>query len=254
MAEEMETVNAVPEEDRKLFIGGLPQEANDADLKDYFATFGEIETLSLKTDPISGRSRGFAFIIYKDASSITAATENESHVIKGKKVTCKKAEGRSGKIFVGKLPDEGVTKEDMETYFGGFGTVSEVQQPVDKNNDNKPRNFAFVIFEKEEVAKNLIKEGTATINGHELDVRRAQQKNQGGGRGGFDGGYGGGMYGAPDPYAMYGGYGYGGGYGGYGGMYPAYGGYGGGAAGGKMMQRGGGGQRGRGGRGRSRPY
>jgi hypothetical protein len=74
------------------------------------------------------------------------------------------------------------------------------------------------------------------------------------GRGGFDGGYGGGMYGAPDPYAMYGGYGYGGGYGGYGGMYPAYGGYGGGAAGGKMMQRGGGGQRGRGGRGRSRPY
>jgi len=253
MAEQMETI--IPEEDRKLFIGGLPQEANDADLKDYFGTFGEIETLSLKTDPISGRSRGFAFIIYKEAAAITAATANESHVIKGKKVTCKKAEGRSGKIFVGKLPEEGITKEDLETYFAGFGTVSEVQQPVDKNNDNKPRNFAFVIFEKEEVAKQLIKEGTATVNGHELDVRRAQQKNQGGGggRGGFEGGYGGG-YG--DPYAMYGGYGYGayGGYGGMGGMYPAYGGYGGGApgAGGKMGR---GGPRGRGGaRGRGRPY
>ena len=81
MAEEMETTG-IAEEDRKLFIGGLPQEASDADLKEYFATFGEIETLSLKTDPISGRSRGFAFIIYKDPSSIAAATENESHVIK----------------------------------------------------------------------------------------------------------------------------------------------------------------------------
>jgi len=245
MAEEMETTG-IAEEDRKLFIGGLPQEASDADLKEYFATFGEIETLSLKTDPISGRSRGFAFIIYKDPSSIAAATENESHVIKGKKVTCKKAEGRSGKIFVGKLPEEGISKEDLQTYFEQFGTISEIQQPVDKNNDNKPRNFAFVIFEKEEVSKKLIKEGTATINGHELDIRRAQNKNQnGGGRGGFGGGYG--MY--QDPYAMYGGYGYGA-YGGYG-MSPFYG-YGGdGGAGGKMGR---GGQRGRGGRGRSRPY
>jgi squid-like protein len=246
MAEEMETMT--PEEDRKLFIGGLPQEASDADLKEYFSTFGEIETLSLKTDPISGRSRGFAFIIYKDSASIAGATENESHVIKGKKVTCKKAEGRSGKIFVGKLPEEGVTKEDLQTYFGEFGTISEIQQPVDKNNDNKPRNFAFVIFEKEEVSKNLIKEGTATINGHELDIRRAQNKNQGGGgRGGFAGGYGG-MY--QDPYAMYGGYGYGAYGGGYG-MYPSYG-YGDGGAGGKMGRGGQRGGRGRGGR--SRPY
>eukprot|EP00088_Acartia_fossae_P013128 TRINITY_DN1681_c0_g2_i1.p1 TRINITY_DN1681_c0_g2~~TRINITY_DN1681_c0_g2_i1.p1 ORF type:complete len:244 (-),score=112.92 TRINITY_DN1681_c0_g2_i1:200-931(-) len=243
MAEQMEGL--APEEERKLFIGGLPQEANDADLKEYFASFGEIETLSLKTDPISGRSRGFAFIIYKEPSAVQQATENENHVIKGKKVTCKKAEGRAGKIFVGKLPEEGVSKEDLESHFAQYGTVSDVQQPLDKQTE-KPRNYAFVTFEKEEVAKKLIKDGAVTVNGHELDIRRVQQKNQGG-RGGYGGGYGGGMYG--DPYAMYGGYGYGA-YGGYG-MYPSYG-YGGGDAAGGKMSRGGG--RGRGGRGRSRPY
>lgn len=236
-----------PEEDRKLFIGGLPQEASDADLKEYFGAFGEIDSLSLKTDPITGRSRGFAFIIYKDPSCIQKATENESHVIKGKKVTCKKAEGKSGKVFIGKIPEEGVTKEDLEAYFSQHGAITEIQQPVDKQNGDKPRNYAFIIFDKEDVAKNLIKEGTCNINGHDLDIRRVQQKSQGG-RGGFGGagGYGN-MY--ADPYAMYGGYGYGG-YG-YGGMYPGYGYGGGGPAGGKMGR---GGQRGRGGRGRSRPY
>eukprot|EP00088_Acartia_fossae_P013126 TRINITY_DN1681_c0_g1_i2.p1 TRINITY_DN1681_c0_g1~~TRINITY_DN1681_c0_g1_i2.p1 ORF type:complete len:243 (-),score=85.66 TRINITY_DN1681_c0_g1_i2:127-855(-) len=242
MAEQMEGL--APEEDRKLFIGGLPQEANDTDLKEYFATFGEIENLSLKTDPITGRSRGFAFIVYKDPESVTKASASEGHVIKGKKVTCKKAEGRSGKIFVGKLPEEGITKEDLQNYFSQYGTITDIQQPVDKNNEDKPRNYAFVLFDKEEVSKNLIKEGTCNINGHDLDIRRVTQKNAGGGRGGYGGGYG---YG--DPYAMYGGYGYGGYGGGYG-MYPGYG-YGGGAAGGKMGR---GGPRGRGGRGRSRPY
>lgn len=35
------------------------------ELKEHFVQYGEITNISLKTDPATGRSRGFAFIIFK---------------------------------------------------------------------------------------------------------------------------------------------------------------------------------------------
>ena len=43
--------NAVHEDDRNLFVGALPQEAKDTDIKEYFGTNGEIENINLKMDP-----------------------------------------------------------------------------------------------------------------------------------------------------------------------------------------------------------
>jgi len=261
-----EAPNPIHEDDRKLFVGGLPQEAKDTDIQEYFGQFGEIENINLKTDPNTGRSRGFAFILFKDSTGIEAATGQEAHVVKGKKITCKKAEAKQGKIYLGNLPTEGVSNEEIEAHFVTFGPVAEVVRPVDKSKNNEPKNFAFITFEREETAKQLVKEGQTTINGHALTIKKVTPKDQGGwgGRGGGRGGGAGGNWGyggyGMDPYG-YGGYGYDGygygaqmGYGGYGGGM-GYGGQGGGApgAGGKM--RGGQGGRGRGGRGgRSRPY
>merc|ERR1712233_256496 len=96
------TVPAVSEDDRKLFVGGLPQEAKDLDIKEYFGQYGEIDNINLKTDPHTGRSRGFAFIVFKDTEGL-------------------KAEAKQGKIYVGKLPTEGVSVEDIQNYFAQFG-------------------------------------------------------------------------------------------------------------------------------------
>ena len=70
------------EDDRKLFVGGLPQEASDEDVKEYFGQYGEIENVNLKMDPQTGRSRGFAFIVFKDNDALNAASAQEAHVIK----------------------------------------------------------------------------------------------------------------------------------------------------------------------------
>ena len=56
-------VNVVNEDERKLFVGGLPQDAKDTDIKEHFGQFGEIDGVNLKTDPATGRSRGFAFVV-----------------------------------------------------------------------------------------------------------------------------------------------------------------------------------------------
>lgn len=268
--------NSIPEDDRKVFAGGLPQEAKEEDIRAHFAQFGEIEAINLKTDSATGRSRGFCFVIFKTEEGLKAATAEATHNIKEKKVAVKKAQTRPGKVYVGKLKAD-ISDDQVKTFFSQFGTISNIEQPFDKIK-NERKNFCFITFEKEETAKKLIKEGTVYLEGHELDVKTVVQKPDPrmvmaaggyggyggqGGRGGhaqqwgggYDGGYGGGWGGYGDG-SYYGGYdqGYGGGYGGYGGYGPP-----GGAAGGKARgsPRGfmrGGGRGGRGGMQRQKPY
>ena len=57
-------------EDRKLFVGGLSWETKEPQLKEYFEKFGEIESVNLKLDPVTGRSRCFAFMVFKESSSV----------------------------------------------------------------------------------------------------------------------------------------------------------------------------------------
>ena len=173
-------------------------------------------------------------------------------LFQGKKVTCKKAEARQGKIYVGKLPPgDALSKEDITTQFGEYG---EVVRPVDKMKDNEPKTFAFITFAREDTAKQLVKMGEVTIGGHTVEIKRVTPKDQGN-AGGWGGNMGWGGY--SDPYG-YGGYG-----GGYGDPYGQYGGYGapgwggpgfGGGAGGKMRGGPAGGRGGGRGRGRGRPY
>ena len=45
---------AADEDDRKLFAGGLPQEADEDDIKEHFSQYGEIESVNLKTGMMNG--------------------------------------------------------------------------------------------------------------------------------------------------------------------------------------------------------
>ena len=47
------------EEDRKMFVGGLPQDVSQDELREYFGQFGELESVKIMMDPLTGRSRGF---------------------------------------------------------------------------------------------------------------------------------------------------------------------------------------------------
>ena len=70
----------------------------------------------------------------KEVSGLVAASAQEAHVIKGKRVnilklevkknlvcmskaTCKKAEARQGKIYVGKLPVDEISNQDLSDHF-----------------------------------------------------------------------------------------------------------------------------------------
>jgi len=47
---------------KRLFIGGLPYEATEDELKEAFSKAGTVESANIITDRMTGRSKGFGFI------------------------------------------------------------------------------------------------------------------------------------------------------------------------------------------------
>lgn len=46
----------------KIFVGGLPYHTNDASLRKYFESFGDIDEAVVITDKQTGKSRGYGFV------------------------------------------------------------------------------------------------------------------------------------------------------------------------------------------------
>jgi RNA recognition motif-containing protein len=69
----------------KMFIGGLSWETTDEGLRNYMQIYGEIEDVLIMKDSLTNRSRGFAFLTFKNPASIDKVLQTE-HYIDGKKV------------------------------------------------------------------------------------------------------------------------------------------------------------------------
>jgi len=46
----------------KLYVGGLPYETSEDELKEHFSQAGAVNSATIITDRISGRSKGFGFV------------------------------------------------------------------------------------------------------------------------------------------------------------------------------------------------
>lgn len=74
------------DDERKLFVGGLTRNTTEAELKDYFGKFGDIESVSIKMDPYTGVSRGFAFMVFQNPKAIDKLLASGDHYINKRKV------------------------------------------------------------------------------------------------------------------------------------------------------------------------
>lgn len=74
------------DDERKLFVGGLSRNTTDKELRDHFGKFGEIESISVKIDPYTGMSRGFAFMVFTNPKTIDKLLASGEHYINKRKV------------------------------------------------------------------------------------------------------------------------------------------------------------------------
>src|SRR4030095_10961042 len=57
----------------RLFVGNLPYDANEEDIRAHFATAGNVLNVFVPLDRETGRKRGFAFVEFNDATEAQEA-------------------------------------------------------------------------------------------------------------------------------------------------------------------------------------
>lgn len=164
-------------EDRKIFIGGIPYDATDDDLKLHFSKFGEVVSANVKFDRTSGRSRGFAFVEFAKVEDCQRALQCRDQQVKNKPVEIKAAKSHEKKkVFIGGIPAD-LLEEELRAHFEVYGKVEEIEWPVDKNT-KQHRNFAFIIFEDESAADAASQLQKHTIRDRECDVKKAVPRSR----------------------------------------------------------------------------
>eukprot|EP00211_Chloroparvula_japonica_P007536 CAMPEP_0119155974 /NCGR_PEP_ID=MMETSP1310-20130426/52012_1 /TAXON_ID=464262 /ORGANISM="Genus nov. species nov., Strain RCC2339" /LENGTH=333 /DNA_ID=CAMNT_0007148581 /DNA_START=60 /DNA_END=1062 /DNA_ORIENTATION=+ len=79
-------------EENKIFVGGIPWKLDDRDVEDMFSPFGDILDSKVMVDRASGRSRGFAFVTFKNDESVDKAIrEMHQTRLEGREISVKRA-------------------------------------------------------------------------------------------------------------------------------------------------------------------
>ena len=77
---------------KKLYVGGIPYTTTEADLKELFATVGEVTSSVIIIDKMTGRSKGFGFVeMANDADADKAITEWNGKDFQGRSLTVNEA-------------------------------------------------------------------------------------------------------------------------------------------------------------------
>lgn len=76
---------------RKIFVGGLPKNFPDEKLTEYFAQYGQIQKSYVVKDPMTGKTRGFGFVIFATHEGKNKALEKPNVIIGGSEAHIKPA-------------------------------------------------------------------------------------------------------------------------------------------------------------------
>lgn len=127
---------------RKIFIGGLAHKTTTQQLREYFSHYGPIVDAVVLRWP-DGRSRGFGYITFSEASSASAVLR-QSHQVGGRQIEVKRAVPGTNKLFVGGLP-QNTAATDLREHFEAYGVVSDAVVMIDPAT-GRSRGFGFVCF------------------------------------------------------------------------------------------------------------
>ncbi|GAB4849733.1 hypothetical protein Ancab_004529 [Ancistrocladus abbreviatus] len=178
----------------KLFIGGISWDTDENRLKEYFGQYGEVVEAVIMRDRLTGRARGFGFVVFADPA-IAERVVVDKHMIDGRTVEAKKAvpredqhilsrnnssiqgspgPGQTKKIFVGGLAST-VTESDFKKYFDQFGTITDAVVMYD-HNTQRPRGFGFITYDSEDAVDRVLHKTFHELNGKMVEVKRAVPK------------------------------------------------------------------------------
>lgn len=93
----------------KIFLGGLPSNVTETDLRTFFGRYGKVTEVVIMYDQEKKKSRGFGFLSFEDEGSVDCVTNERYINLNGKQVEIKKAEPRDGSGGYNKMGGAGGT-------------------------------------------------------------------------------------------------------------------------------------------------
>lgn len=83
-------VDAKPSDERTIFVGGLPWDVTEEQVREHFGSHGPIEKVDLKMNQATGSPKGYCFVTFQDAS-VAKSILSVEHIMQGKRVDVKTA-------------------------------------------------------------------------------------------------------------------------------------------------------------------
>ncbi|XP_042639030.1 heterogeneous nuclear ribonucleoprotein D-like [Orycteropus afer afer] len=160
----------------KMFIGGLSSDTSKQALLEYLSLFDEIIDITIKTNPQTGKSRGFGFVLFKDSATVEKVLQLKKHEVNGKKIQLKRAKAvqpkkSPRKVFVGGL-NPLTSEEEIREYFGTFGMIEKIELPL-RPRTNVRQAFGFITYTDDKPVKKLLENRYHIVGSGQCEIKIA---------------------------------------------------------------------------------
>ncbi|XP_028083752.1 UBP1-associated protein 2A-like isoform X3 [Camellia sinensis] len=145
---------------RKIFVHGLGWDTNSETLINAFKHYGEIEDCKAVCDKISGKSKGYGFILFKTPAVPVAPLP-----------PAPASEYTQRKIYVSNVSAD-LDPQKLVSFFSKYGEIEEGPLGLDKQT-GQPRGFCLFVYRTIESAKKALMEPHKNFEGHILHCQRA---------------------------------------------------------------------------------
>ncbi|KAJ6912431.1 hypothetical protein NC651_014980 [Populus alba x Populus x berolinensis] len=183
---------------RKIFVHGLGWDTDAEALINAFKPYGEIEDCKAVCDKVTGKSKGYGFILFKKRSGARKALKEPQKKIGNRMAACQLASigpvpqssaGPSGPIAAAVQTQQPVSEytlrkiyvsnvganldpQKLMSFFSEFGEIEEGPLGLDKAT-GKPKGFCLFVYKTVESAKKALEEPHKSFEGHILHCQKA---------------------------------------------------------------------------------
>ncbi|KAL6225308.1 hypothetical protein ACLB2K_004158 [Fragaria x ananassa] len=191
-------IRKVADEDpihRKIFVHGLGWDTTAETLTSVFTEYGEIEDCKAVCDKVSGKSKGYGFILFKTRSGARRALKQPQKKIGNRMTACQLAslgpaatpsapgpaavaaqaqpasEYTQRKIYVSNVGAD-LDPQKLLVFLSRFGEIEEGPLGLDKAT-GRPKGFCLFVYKSPESAKRALEEPHKNFDGHILHCQKA---------------------------------------------------------------------------------
>ncbi|EDL10170.1 mCG1044699, partial [Mus musculus] len=106
---------------KKIFVGGIKEDTEEYNLRDYFEKYGKTEIIEVMKDRQSGKKRGFAFVTFDDHDTADKIVVQKYNTINGHNCEVKKALSKQEMQYAGSQRGRGGGSGNFMGHGGSFG-------------------------------------------------------------------------------------------------------------------------------------